>query len=863
MTNYLFLLISIAMFLVAVASRKAVTKFDLVAAVIIIPGFLVYSVLFLIADYFTGVGIDASVIYHLKYGLYGAGFSEYTLLIIMTIISILAAMAGSFYLVKKHFKITKRIRLTQNVDFYAVLILAFLVSPSTHGLLSQSMNDLLSRNELQQLNFYQYYRFPDLDSRHSARKNLVYIYAEGLERTYFDEVAFPGLLPNLKALESVGTSFTNISQVNGTGWTIAGLAATQCGIPLFTPSHGNSMSGLEEFLPDAMCVGDLLSDEGYNLEYISGSSTEFAGTEKFFSTHGFNYIKGREFLSKIIPVDPYKNGWGYYDDELFDIALKELDDLHAEEKPFAVFISTMDTHPPGEKLSPSCNDRKYLDGRNDMLNAVACADFVISNFLDEVFASSYAEDTVVVISSDHLAMRNSATSMLRKLERRNLFLIVETGQIGVKVDKPGSILDVAPTWLTALGYKGELGLGRDLLSDDEPLLTKIPDFNHVLNTWAVNLGDFWGFPKVTSRDEYEIYPDRKTVVINKRTYHYPLLIEFEDNSETVLRFDSNHEGKKLVDYVWKINDGKPFLWVDKCKAMQSLRLARWDQDCVIYGRAGSDDIEQSLLEKKALVSVEKITRLAKPSVRTRTSAEISINAIDSNRFIAHAGGEVDGHKYTNSLEAMDYHYKRGFRLFELDIIKTSDEIYVAAHDWEHWRKLTGFEGRLPPSREDFNSYQILNKYTPLDMERINHWFEQHPDAILITDKINTPLDFANQFVDKKRLMMELFSLEAVKEGVGAGIRSAMPTWDILANIKGDTTQSLVELGVTDVAASRRMIKNNLKLLDEFKKQGIRVYVFHVNRGENSNEQYVVCNDMEQVYGLYADNYDFANVATCK
>ena len=289
----------------------------------------------------------------------------------------------------------------------------------------------------------------------------------------------------------------------------------------------------------------------------------------------------------------------------------------------------------------------------------------------------------------------------------------------------------------------------------------------------------------------------------------------------------------------------------------------WDQDCVIYGRAGSDDIEQSALEEKALVSVEKITRHAEPSVRTRTSAEISINAIDSNRFIAHAGGEVDGHKYTNSLEAMDYHYERGFRLFELDIIKTSDEIYVAAHDWEHWQKLTGFEGRLPPSREDFNSYQILSKYTPLDMEKINHWFEQHPDAILITDKINTPLDFANQFVDKKRLMMELFSLEAVKEGVGAGIRSAMPTWDMLANIKGDTTQSLVDLGVTDVVASRRMIKNNLKILEEFKKQGISVYVFHVNRGENSNEQYVVCNDMEYVYGLYADSYDFANVATCK
>ena len=91
--------------------------------------------------------------------------------------------------------------------------------------------------------------------------------------------------------------------------------------------------------------------------------------------------------------------------------------------------------------------------------------------------------------------------------------------------------------------------------------------------------------------------------------------------------------------------------------------------------------------------------------------------------------------------------------------------------------------------------------TPL-MKQFNSIKNQHPDAILITDKINTPLDFANQFVDKKRLMMELFSLEAVKEGVGAGISSAMPTWDILANIKGDTTQSLVDLGVGHLPATR-------------------------------------------------------------
>lgn len=51
--------------------------------------------------------------------------------------------------------------------------------------------------------------------------------------------------------------------------------------------------------------------------------------------------------------------------------------------------------------------------------------------------------------------------------------------------------------------------------------------------------------------------------------------------------------------------------------------------------------------------------------------------------------------------------------------------------------------------------------TPLDMTAINDWFKAHPDAILVTDKVNEPRKFAGQFIDKKRLMMELFDVNSV------------------------------------------------------------------------------------------------------
>ena len=50
--------------------------------------------------------------------------------------------------------------------------------------------------------------------------------------------------------------------------------------------------------------------------------------------------------------------------------------------------------------------------------------------------------------------------------------------------------------------------------------------------------------------------------------------------------------------------------------------------------------------------------------------------------IAHAGGQVNGATYTNSLEALEENYQAGFRAFEIDFSFTSDRQLVCLHDWE-------------------------------------------------------------------------------------------------------------------------------------------------------------------------------------
>ncbi|WP_405382192.1 interleukin-like EMT inducer domain-containing protein [Maribacter sp. LLG6340-A2] len=224
-----------------------------------------------------------------------------------------------------------------------------------------------------------------------------------------------------------------------------------------------------------------------------------------------------------------------------------------------------------------------------------------------------------------------------------------------------------------------------------------------------------------------------------------------------------------------------------------------------------------------------------------------------DRYIAHAGGEVNGVKSTNTKDALDQNYNKGFRLFELDIISTSDGHLVAAHDWNMWARFTDYTGTLPPTHEQFMKQKIYGDYTTMDMQGINAWFKTHPDAILVTDKVNDPIAFANAFVDKNRLIMELFSVMSVEKASEEGIQ-AMISQEPLLKIKGDKINFLKVNNVKYVGLSRRMIASQNKLLLKLREAGIKVYVYNVNFDPGKDEQYVQDNELGLVYGMYADKW---------
>jgi glycerophosphoryl diester phosphodiesterase len=99
------------------------------------------------------------------------------------------------------------------------------------------------------------------------------------------------------------------------------------------------------------------------------------------------------------------------------------------------------------------------------------------------------------------------------------------------------------------------------------------------------------------------------------------------------------------------------------------------------------------------------------------------------RYVAHAMGEVDGHAYTNSLEAWRANYSKGCRLFETDLWMTSDGKLVAFHDG--MEAAFGLPGGF--THDDFMHTRILGSYTPLDSERIGQLLAENRDWKVVTD----------------------------------------------------------------------------------------------------------------------------------
>lgn len=264
------------------------------------------------------------------------------------------------------------------------------------------------------------------------KKNVIYIFLESME-TSFASYEEGGLLkenhiPNLTKLALENKCFngnTNklngITQTDGTSWTIAGILSKISGLPYNMQQPAN-FDNLVTYLPNAVMLTDILHSNKYNQVFAFGSEKSFGAMDLLLETHGdievhdINWYKNKGYINK-----EYHNGfWGFEDKYLYEFAKKDLIELSTKEEPFFYGIDTIDTHFQEGFICSECQENHPNQRFFDVLE---CADRQIGQFINWLKQQSFYDNTLIVISGDHLFM--STTLNLFEDEYENNIRIVD------------------------------------------------------------------------------------------------------------------------------------------------------------------------------------------------------------------------------------------------------------------------------------------------------------------------------------------------------------------------------------------------------------------------------------------------------
>ncbi len=554
------------------------------------------------SNYFTGEGINDAVIYTITSSLSGAGLQKY----ILPAVGLLISLFLVFLLLSWVLRLRKSHNYSQLYSALALLLaLASIKTTPAYQQVTALIKSQVSKGES---DFDAHYKVPGKTLR-GERPNLVYIYAESLERTYFDENAFPNLAPELSDIKNSAVDFSNTEQLPGTEYTIAGMVASQCGIPLFAPFDGNASSSLSSFYPQNICLGDILKSSGYQNYFYQGASLSFAGKDLFLSSHGFDHMYGFKELSGVVKDPKYRNDWGWYDDTVLDIVFEKYLELAQKNQPFSLFALTVDTHHPDGFISRSCQRKSYpFEGKeNKSFAAVACGQEHIAKLIAKIRATPYFKNTIIVVSSDHLAMNNTAFKYLNQHDRRDLFFMLRGDDVSSRIiNVKRSTLDNGATVLDAMGGDNFIGLGRSSLSSTS-LSTTYLNIKEKINQWKPDVIQLWNFPKTIS--DYKVDTEKNTFSFSGSHFKLPLLLsvmpgKIEPKFDTWL-------ATPLKQQLAKFAPDEKFVWIDRCYKIGSV----WDEKLAMHSGLcvanGTLNTSPTISEVQAGGTLGKITFPAK------------------------------------------------------------------------------------------------------------------------------------------------------------------------------------------------------------------------------------------------------------
>ena len=577
----------------------------------------VYNIAYFAIDAMTGGGVDESFFYHLEQGIEGGSMGQFRDIILTAAVALIVGLALAWatirYSPREHLQ-TPKIKMIA----LAAILLAFAIHPFFFALQQQYLFkrsgslDPGTGSWVPSSAFQKSYQDPRKEiSDINTNKNIIHIFMESVERNYFDQNEFPGVASRLMRWEEQAVSFPNITTSQATGWTVGGMVASLCGIPLVTTGGtGNSMDKTNHFLPGATCLSDLLKEAGFHQTFAGGADLAFGGKGNFLKLHGIDDLLGKQQVLAKVP-NAKANDWGVSDDVLLDVVFDKYKELSAAAKPFALYTLTLDTH--GLHPSPRCVEDKVVRNDKTYIDSVRCTDYLVDQFIHRILDedSKRGNNTLIIVSSDHLAMAYAKPEKLKHSgPRRNTFFVLGNGQSETH-HVLGTMMDVPATVLSFLGYPGKaFGFGRDLTTRDS-LISQDPSFG---NTLVTEMGTdmrklFWMMPGVGGNATVDVDTKSGKMRLGDRVFAIPVLISANSQGVTEEIFQFNGEDQTPIAF--RPHSGATSITVDQCKYFDSgaSRLPRY----CLFVKDSSDSSGWLLPLQKSNISVELKTVLHKTS----------------------------------------------------------------------------------------------------------------------------------------------------------------------------------------------------------------------------------------------------------
>ncbi|MBQ8836265.1 MAG: hypothetical protein IJ002_01995 [Clostridia bacterium] len=225
------------------------------------------------------------------------------------------------------------------------------------------------------------------------------------------------------------------------------------------------------------------------------------------------------------------------------------------------------------------------------------------------------------------------------------------------------------------------------------------------------------------------------------------------------------------------------------------------------------------------------------------------------KTIIHAGGEIGGMLGSNSLEALECTYAKGYRVIEIDFVQSSDGFPVCLHDWSKY--YSSALSSEPITKAEFKNVRIFDKYTSMDIDSLASWMMSHKDVYIVTDIKENNVEVLRQIAKMHPEIVSRIAPQIYQYSEYVPVRALgysniiltlyqLPTYNDKANTAYNSDFA-AKRGLLAVTADKTLFKEGF--VETYISAGVPLYLHTVN--DEAEQNAYLASGVTGVYTDYA------------